>query len=176
MSSDKPDWLGADLPEVYDELRRLARRALSRERPGHTLQPTALVNEAYLKLSKDPTLKLRSRAELLGVAARVMRQILVDHARHRGAGKRGANPIKVTLAEGLVDPTPTAFDMVSLDQALTRLGEIDEQQVRIVELRFLAGLTVEEVAELLEVSPTTIKRETATAGAWLYRELRGRSR
>lgn len=175
MSSEKPDWLDAALPEVYDELRRLARQALARERPGHTLQPTALVHEAYLKLSRDPTLRRLSRAQFLAVAARAMRQVLVDHARARGAGKRGSDPIRVTLGEGLVDPTPSTFDMVALDQALNRLGEVDAQQVHIIELRFLAGLTVEEVADLLELSTATVKRETATAGAWLYRELRGRS-
>ena len=176
MSSDKPDSLDAALSEVYDELRKIARRALARERGGHTLQPTALVHEAYLKLSSDPKLRIHSRSQLLGIAARAMRQVLVDHARGRGAQKRGSNPLRVTLGDGFIDPTPSAFDMVALDQALTRLGEIDEQQVRIVELRFLAGLTVEEVAGLLEISVTTVKRETATAGAWLYRELRGRSR
>lgn len=173
MTPDQPVWLDAALPEVYDELRRLARRTLARERAGHTLQPTALVHEAYLKLSKDPKLRIHSRAQLLGLAARAMRQVLVDHARVRGAQKRGSNPFRVTLAEGLVDPTPSPFDMVALDQALNRLGEIDPQGVRIVELRFLAGLTVEEVAELMEISVTTVKRETATAGAWLYRELKG---
>jgi RNA polymerase sigma-70 factor, ECF subfamily len=176
VTSDKPDSLDAVLSEVYDELRKIARRALARERAGHTLQPTALVHEAYLKLSRNPGLKIHSRAQLLGAAARAMRQVLVDHARARATKKRGGSALRVTLGEGLVDATPSAFDMVSLDQALTRLGEIDEQQVRIVELRFLAGLTVEEVADLLEVSVTTVKRETATAGAWLYRELRGRIR
>lgn len=169
-----PSWLDAALPEVYDDLRRLARRALARERPGHTLQPTALVHEAYMRLSLDPKLRLRGRAELLGLAARAMRQILVEHARSRNASKRGGNPIRVTLGDGLVDPTPSTFDMVVLDQALTRLGEVDPQQVRIIELRFLGGLTVEEVSDLLDISTATVKRETATAGAWLYREIRGR--
>ncbi|HVT57065.1 MAG TPA: ECF-type sigma factor [Thermoanaerobaculia bacterium] len=173
--SDQPGRLDAILPEVYDELRRLARRALDRERSSHTLQPTALVHEAYLKLAADPKLQLHGRLHLLSLAARAMRQILVDHARVRGAHKRGSNPLQVTLSEGLLDQTPSAFDMVALDEALTRLGEIDEQQVRIIELRFLVGLTVEEAADLLGLSTATVKRETATAGAWLYRELRGRN-
>jgi RNA polymerase sigma factor (TIGR02999 family) len=170
------DQLDAALSEVYDELRRLARRALGRERPGHTLQPTALVHEVYLKLSHDPKLRLQGRVELLAAAARAMRQVLVDHARGRGARKRGSNPLRVTLGEGFLDQSPSAFEMVALDEALNRLGEIDAQQVQIIELRFIAGLTVEEVSDLLGISSATVKRETATAGAWLYRELRGRSR
>lgn len=161
------------LPEVYGELRRLAAAALRREQSGHTLQPTALVNEAYLRLARSPGLRITDRRQLLAIAARVMRQVLVEHARARLRIKRGGSPLRVTLGEDLAAASPPVFDLLALDQALERLARLSDQQVRIVELRYLAGLSVEEVAEVLAVSPTTVKRDTAMARAWLIRELGG---
>jgi RNA polymerase sigma factor (TIGR02999 family) len=165
--------LDALLPDVYQELRRLAGRAMRGERPDHTLQPTALVHEAYLKLSQIHGLTANNRPQFLSLAARVMRQVLVDHGRARRAGKRGEGAVRVTLSEGVaVDEPAAGFDLLSLDQALERLEKIDRQQVRIFELRFLAGLTVEEAADVLDIPAIRIKRETAMARAWLFRELK----
>ena len=161
------------LPEIYDELRRLAAAALRGERRGHTLQPTALVNEAYLRLARSPGLRILDRKQFLAMTARVMRQVLVEHARARLRIKRGGSPLRVTLGDDLVAATPPYFDLLALDQALERLGRLSDQQVRIIELRYLAGLSVEEVAEVLALSPTTVKRDTAMAKAWLVRELGG---
>jgi len=160
------------LPEIYDELRRLAAGALRGERAGHTLDPTALVHEAYLKLAGTPSYSYLSRQQLLGVAARAMRRVLVDYARGRQRAKRGADPLRVTLSPEIA-AAGSDLDLLLLDEALDRLGALDERQVQIVELRFLAGLSVEEVAEILGVSPTTIKRDTLLARAWLLRELGG---
>jgi RNA polymerase sigma factor (TIGR02999 family) len=166
--------LDALLPDVYQELRRLAGRAMRGERPDHTLQPTALVHEAYLKLSQIHGLSVANRPQFLALAARAMRQVLVDHGRARRAGKRGEGALRVTLSEGVaVDEPAVGFDLLSLDQALERLEAIDQQQVRIFELRFLAGLTVEEAAEVLGIPQIRVKRETAMARAWLFRELKG---
>ena len=156
--------------ELYSELRRLAAGALRGQRPDHTLQPTALVNEAYMKLSASG-LKVTDRVHFLGIAARAMRQILMDYARARGREKRGGAPLRVTLSGDLAASGPSVFDLLFLDQALDRLAQVSEQQVRIIELRYLAGLSVEETARLLDVSPTTVKRDTAMAKAWLNREL-----
>lgn len=145
------------------------------ERAGHTLQPTALVHEAYLRLLSVRDLETANRPRMLGLAAQIMRQILVDHARARKAAKRGATPIQITLTEGAAVVEPS-FDLIALDEALKRMETFDERQVRIVELRFLAGLSVEETAELLEISAATVKRETAFAKAWLSRELSGSNR
>jgi RNA polymerase sigma factor (TIGR02999 family) len=165
--------LDALLPDVYQELRRLAGRAMRGERADHTLQPTALVHEAYLKLAQIHGLSVASRPQFLALAARAMRQVLVDHGRARRADKRGAAALRVTLSEGLAAAEPDAgFDLLSLDQALERLAQIDDRQVRIIELRFLAGLTVEEAAEVLEIPAIKVKRETAMARAWLFRELK----
>jgi RNA polymerase sigma factor (TIGR02999 family) len=158
------------VPEIYAELRRLAGQAMRHQPPGHTLQPTALVHEAYLKLAAAHHLALADRGHLLATAATAMRQVLVDHARSQKRDKRGGQPLRVTLPEGAARAEP-AIDLLALDEALSRLGAIDGQQVRIIELRYLAGLTVEEAAELLGLSPRTIKRETATAKAWLMREI-----
>lgn len=172
MAVDSPE-LNRLLPEIYDELRRLAAAALRREQRGHTLQPTALVNEAYLRLARSPGLEIYDRKQFLALTARVMRQVLVEHARARRRIKRGGSPLRVTLGDDLVASTPPYFDLLALDQALERLGRLSDQQVRIIELRYLAGLSVEEVAEVLAVSPTTVKRDTAMAKAWLMRELGG---
>lgn len=171
--ADSPE-LNRLLPEVYAELRQLAAAALRREARGHTLQPTALVNEAYLRLARSSGLEIVDRRQFLAIAARIMRQVLVEHARARQRIKRGGSPLRVTLGDDLVSATPPVFDLLALDQALERLGRLSDQQVRIIELRYLAGLSVEEVAEVLAVSPTTVKRDTAMARAWLIRELGGR--
>jgi len=157
-------------PQVYDELRRLAAQALQGERPNHTLQPTALVHEAYLRLARSKGFEIRTRTEFLVVAARVMRHVLVDYARARRSGKRGEDPMRVTLSDAGSSSEP-AFDLLALDEALTRLTEVDGQQVRVIELRYLAGLSVQEVAETLGISATSVKRETVMAKAWLFREL-----
>ena len=163
--------LAAMMPEVYDELRRIARRYLRNERPGQTLQPTALVNEVYLRLRKDRAQDWHTRAQVIGIAARAMRQILIEAARARNARKRGADPIRVTLDERLAaDPGP-AVDVLAVDAALTRLAALDPVQARLVELRFFGGLTIEESAEALDVSPATVKRHWAVARAWLRREM-----
>ncbi len=158
------------LPEAYDELRRLAARAMRDQREDHTLQPTALVHEVYLKLASS-THEPVDRAHLLATAARAMRQILVDHARSRSSEKRGCGAIKVTLSLADTPAAPRILDLLAFDEALRRLEALDEQQVRIVELRYLVGLSVEETAEALGVSPRTVKRDAAMAKAWLFREL-----
>lgn len=158
-------------PLVYDELRRLAARLLRRERPDHTLQPTALVHEVYLKLLGSPPPDLRNRAHFLGVAARAMRQLLVDHARRRSAAKRGggAAPVRITNEDlGLAVPMD---ELLALNDALDRLGARSDRLRRVVELRFFAGLTEDEVADVLGVTPRTAQRDWAKARAWLYQEL-----
>ncbi len=169
-----PGSLDALVPEIYDELRRIAGRAMRHQPAGHTLQPTALVHEAYLRLAGARRLDASDRPKLLALASRVMRQVLVDHARARLSAKRGGEGIRVTLDPDVEAPGSPAYELVSLDEALTRLEAIDGRQVRIVELRYVAGLTVEEVAGVLELSPTTIKQESAMARAWLYAELTGK--
>jgi len=170
--SGDPAALQSLIPIVYDELHRLARRQLSGERDGHTLQSTALVNEAYLRLSNQESGLVNSRAHFLGIAAHVMRQILVDHARARGAAKRdGGNRVELKdedhpLQDGDVD-------LVALDEALKELAKFDPDLCRVVEMRYLGGLSVEDTAQAMGVSPATIKREWAAAKAWLSRELRG---
>ena len=159
------------MPLVYDELRRLAGRYLRRERGGQTLQPTALVHEAYLRLLKDKKQGWQNRTHFLAIAALSMRQVLVERARARGASKRGGAQVRVTLDETLAVHRETSIDLVALDEALIRLALIDPQQARIVELRFFGGLTVEEAAEALGISPATVKRGWSVARAWLKREL-----
>ncbi len=160
------------LPLVYDELHKLARLYLASERPGHTLQGTALVHEAYLRLVGQAPGSIENRAHFFGIAARLMRQILVDHARARLASKRGAGFL-VTLDESanIVNNQPP--NLVALDDALTGLARLDEQQARIVELRFFAGLSIEDTARALDISPATVKRSWTAARLWLYRELDG---
>jgi RNA polymerase sigma factor (TIGR02999 family) len=168
-----PGTSGEMLPEVYDELRKLARARLARERQPHqTLQPTALVHEAYLKLLKDRPERWQNRAHFSAIAAHSMRQILIERARARDALKRGGGQPRVTFDEGLQAAAPeSSIDMVALDGALTRLAELDASQARIVELRFFGGLSIEETADAIGVSPATVKRHWALARAWLAREL-----
>jgi RNA polymerase sigma factor (TIGR02999 family) len=163
------------LPIVYEELRRLAAAYLRRERPGQTLQPTALVHEAYLRLLKDRPDRWQNRAHFCAIAAHSMRQILIDRARARGALKRGGELPRVTLDEALVAGGEQSIDLVALDDALERLAALDPEQARLVELRFFGGLTIEETAEAMAISPATVKRHWTVARAWLARELEGSS-
>jgi len=159
------------MPFVYDELRRIAGRYMRRERPGQTIQATALVHEAYMRLLRDRAKDWRTRAHFVGIAANAMRQILVERARARGAAKRGGGGERVTVDEGaLAGPTPPV-DVEALDEALDRLAALDARQARIVELRFFGGLTVEEAADVVGISPATLKRDWSVARAWLKREL-----
>lgn len=155
---------------VYGELRQVAERAMRRERVGHTLQPTALVNEAFLRLAGQTGIEWQDRAHFFGVAARVMREILVDYARKHGAAKRGGGA-RITLDDALLISHDRLDEVLACDEVLLRLEELDRRQARIVELRFFAGLSVEEVAEVMRVSTPTVKREWASAKAWLHREL-----
>ena len=159
------------MPLVYDELRRLARGYLGRERRAFTLQPTALVNEACLRLLKDRKQDWRTRAQVIGIAAMSMRQILIEAARARAAQKRGGELARVTLDEGLVADEARTVDVLAVDDALHRLAAIDAEQARLVELRFFGGLTIEEAAAALGISPATVKRHWAVARAWLQREI-----
>ena len=171
--SEKPPSLDALLPLVYQELRRLAAAYLRREKPGQTLQPTALVHEAYLRLMKDRPDRWQNRAHFCAIAAHSMRQILIERARARGAAKRGGDRPRVTLDEGLVAGHDRSIDLLALDEALERLAAMDPEQARLVELRFFGGLTVEETAEAMNISPATVKRHWTVARAWLARELEG---
>jgi RNA polymerase sigma factor (TIGR02999 family) len=165
--------LEALMPLVYDELRRLAARHLRRERPGQTLQATALVHDAYLRLLQDSKLSWQNRAHFFGIAARAMRQILIERARTRAAAKRGGGRVRVTLEPGLIAAAPPAVDLEALDQALTRLAALDPELARVVEVRFFGGLSIEETAEAMNLSPATVKRRWTLAKAWLARELGG---
>ena len=168
--------LGRLLPLVYDELRRRAGAVLRSERGGHTLQPTALVHEAYLKLLGGASVDWKDRAHFFGVAARAMRQVLVDHARARNTGKRGSGQILLGLdnaAAAAASTPPKSLDLLDLDRALSKLSALDERQCRLVELRLFAGLTIEESAEVLQVSHATVSREWKHAEAWLQREIAG---
>ena len=167
--------LEALVPMVYKELRDIARRHLQRERPGHTLQSAALVHEAYLRLYDQRPFDTENRAHFLAVASRLMRQILVDHARSHGAAKRGAE-VTVQLDVSLVLPQVRSTDLVALDDALNGLAALDEQQGRIVELRFFGGLATEEIADVLGISPSTVKRDWNVAKAWLTRQMKKESR
>ena len=162
------------LPLVYQELRRLAAAYLRREKPGQTLQPTALVHEAYLRLMKDRPDRWQNRAHFCAIAAHSMRQILIERARARGAARNVVAPApRVTLDEGLVGGEDRSIDLLALDEALERLAQMDPEQARLVELRFFGGLTVEETAEAMNISPATVKRHWTVAKAWLTRELEG---
>ena len=159
------------MPLVYDELRRVAARYIGRERPGQTLQATALVNEAFVRLVNEKARGFQNRAHFVAIAALSMRQILVERARRRRAAKRGGAARRVTLDDAMLPDGGTPIDVLALDEALSRLAEIDATQARIVELRYFGGLTIEETAEALRSSPATVKREWAMARAWLKREL-----
>jgi RNA polymerase sigma factor (TIGR02999 family) len=162
-------------PLVYDELRRLAARYLRQERAGHTLQSTALVHEAYLKLVGQNNVRWQNRAHFFGIAAQMIRRILVDYARARKADKRGAGAERLSLDEAIALPGSPDLDLVALDDALDGLSQIDARQSRLVELRFFAGLTLEETAEVMQMSVATAKRDWVSAKAWLSREIRRQS-
>jgi len=159
------------MPIVYDELRKQAARYLRRERVGHTLQTTALIHEAYIRLVDQKNVRWQNRAHFFGISAQLMRRILVDHARTKGRAKRGGSDIRVSLDDANLIAKATDLDIIAVDEALERLAQIDEQQSKIVELRFFSGLTVEETAEVLKISPATVKRDWSMAKAWLHREI-----
>lgn len=163
------------LPLVYDELHRLARQYMRHERPGNTLQTSALVNEAYVRLVDQKNVKWQDRAHFFAIAAQLMRRILVDHARKRSSQKRAGGAQRVTLDEALVVSDERAAEVVALDDALVSLADIDERKSRIVELRFFAGLSIEETAEVLAVSPGTVMRDWTLAKAWLRRAIARRN-
>ncbi|MBV9926826.1 MAG: sigma-70 family RNA polymerase sigma factor [Acidobacteria bacterium] len=162
-------------PLVYDELKLIARRYLRRERGGHTLQPTALVNEAYLRLIDQTRASWQNRAQFFGVASMMMRRILVNHARALAAGKRGAGARGLTIQEAFFSTEQDATDLLALDEALTRLAAVDERKSRVVELLYFGGLENREAAEVLGVSDKTVQRDWRMARLWLYRELTGRA-
>ncbi len=163
--------IDALLPLIYDELRSLASNYLRRERPDHTLQPTALVHEAYLRLVDQTRVNWQNRAHFFGVAAQMMRRILVDHARAHRAGKRGADFQKLSLDVNIDKAVERGAELIALDEALKQLAQIDEQKSRIIELHYFGGLSVEEIAQVLGVSPITVKRHWRMAKAWLYHEV-----
>ncbi|HKO95544.1 MAG TPA: sigma-70 family RNA polymerase sigma factor [Pyrinomonadaceae bacterium] len=156
------------LPVIYDELRKLAANYLRRERPDHTLQPTALVHEAYLRLVDQTRVNWQNRAHFFGVAAQLMRRLLVDHARRHNAEKRGQNFQKVSLDENIDKAGERSDMLLALDDALQALAQFDEQKARVVELRYFGGLSIEETADVMGVTPTTIKRHWRFAKAWLH--------
>jgi RNA polymerase sigma factor (TIGR02999 family) len=173
-------WRGGDaealeslIPLVYAELRSLAHHYLRQERPDHTLQSTALVHEAYVRLVGHAPPALQNRTHFFGVAARLMRQILVEHARAQRAAKRGGGASVLTLDDGLDRAQPMNFDILQLDDALNGLARLDQRQSRIVELRFFTGLSIDETAQVMGISAATVSREWTTARAWLHRELTG---
>jgi RNA polymerase sigma factor (TIGR02999 family) len=173
LGSPDQEGLHSLIPLVYDELRRLAHFHLNRERPDHTLQSTALVNEAYLRLAGQDALRIQNRAHFFAIASQLMRQILVDYARRHRAGKRGAGMTLLSLDRPVALPQMRSVDVGALDDALNRLARLDPQQCRIVEMRFFGGLSIEETASVLGISPATVKRDWATARVWLHREIRG---
>ena len=160
------------MPLVYAELRRIAERQFRRERAGHTLQPTAVVHEAYFRLVDQTRVTWKNRGHFFAIAAQAMRRILIDHARAREADKRGGREDRVTLDVGIASPEPADdVDLLALDEALVRLKPLDAPQAKIVELRFFGGLSIDETAEAMETSPSSVKREFRSARAWLFREL-----
>jgi RNA polymerase sigma factor (TIGR02999 family) len=168
-------WSGGDasarealVPIVYDELRKIARRCLAGQRRSHTLQPTALVHEAYLRLARRDSMEWQGRIHFFAMAAQMMRQILVDHARKQAASKRGGNAVTVELDESSATAKKPDLDLIVLDDAMKRLASLDSRQCQIVELRFFGGLSIEETAQFLNISPATTKREWATARLWLH--------
>jgi RNA polymerase sigma-70 factor (ECF subfamily) len=176
------DWSRGDqaaldklMPLVYGELRRMANRYMRRERSGHTLQATALINEAYLRLVDQQNVQWQNRAHFFAISAQLMRRILVDHARSHTRAKRGGGVLRVSLNEALVPSQERAAELVALDEALKRLATIDLRKSQVVELRFFGGLSVEETAEVLKVTPMTVTRDWKTAKAWLHREISNES-
>jgi RNA polymerase sigma factor (TIGR02999 family) len=161
------------IPIVHEELHRIARAYMAGERAGHSLQATALVNEAYLRLVEGPSVNWQNRAHFLAVTSRLMRRILVDFARARKYQKRGGGAVRVTLADNLPLSDEPGRDLVALDDALAELAKLDERKSQVIEMRFFGGLSLEETAEALHVSPDTVKRDWKLAKAWLLRELRG---
>ncbi len=161
------------LPLVEAELRRLARGYMARERRGHTLQTTALINEAFLRLVEAKGLRWQDRAHFIGISARLMRRVLVDHARARGSRKRGGSAQRVTLDEALAVSPALNLDLLALDRALEALAAVDARKARVIELRFFGGLSAEETAEVLHVSTDTVKRDWRLAKLWLLREMAG---
>lgn len=174
-SEGDPEALDRLVAELSDDLRRLARAQFARESPGHTLQPTGLVNEVYLRLVQQRRIHWADRGRFFAFAAILMRRILVSHARKRRAAKRGGDAQAVTLCEGLVGDgrESVKVDLLALDQALDRLASLDARQARVVELRYFAGLTVRETARALDIAPSTVKLDWSLAKAWLFRELAG---
>lgn len=173
-------WSGGDLsardalvPLVYDELRRIARRCLAGQRPGHTLQPTALVHEAYLRLARRDSQDWQGRVHFFAMAAQMMRQILVDHARRQAAAKRGRNAVTLDVEEVPAVSKQPSLDLLALDDAMKELASLDSRQCQIVELRFFGGLSIEETARVLKISPATTKREWTTARLWLHQNMSG---
>lgn len=174
LTDGNQDVVNRILPHIYDELRRLAGSYLRRERSDHTLQPTALVHEAYMKLIDQRQVKWQNRAHFFGIAAQVMRRILMDHARKHIAEKRGGDADKLPLEEEiLIVSHERSAELVALDDALQALAKMDEQKARIVELRYFGGLSIEETAEVMGVSVPTINRQWRTAKAWLYSQITG---
>lgn len=172
------DWSGGDreaperlMPLVYDEMRRIARSFISRERQGHTLQPTALVNEAYLRLVDQNSITWQSRAHFYSVAASMMRRVLIDHARTRATEKRGGGAVRLSIEDVQVPVEERAANFVAMDEALERLSQFNERGRKIVEMRFYAGMSEEEIAEVLGVSTRTVLRDWKAARVWLFREL-----
>jgi RNA polymerase sigma factor (TIGR02999 family) len=166
-----PEAMDQLFPLVYDELRRLARHYLVRERRSHTLQPTDLVHEAYLRLADKERPRWRDRIHFFAVSSQVMRRILVDHARGRAAAKRGGDVVRVSLDEARDRPVEKGADLLALDEALSSLESFDSRKSRIIELRFFGGLTIDETAEFLSLAPATIVKETRLARAWLFKHI-----
>lgn len=162
--------LEAMLPLVYDELRRLARYHLRQQRPNHTLQTTALVHEAYLRLAGEKSFHVENRAHFLGIAAQLMRWILVDYERNRRAAKRGAGVTRITLDQSIASPR-SEVDLLALDEALDKLTKLDSQQGQIIELRYFGGLSIADTSDFMGISAATVKRSWASARAWLLREM-----
>jgi RNA polymerase sigma factor (TIGR02999 family) len=171
LSSGDREAMEELLPLVYEQLRSLARRELRRERPDHTLTPTALVHEAYLKLSQLDRISWQGRAHFYGACAQAMRRILISHARKQQAARRGGRPEKIPLEGAVLAASSRPADLLALDEALQRLEQLSARQARVVEYRFFAGMDVEETAEALGISPATVKREWTAARAWLHREM-----
>lgn len=176
------EWSGGDqqaldklYPLVYDELHRMAHRYMNRERKGHTLQTTALINEAYLRLVEQRNVHWANRAHFFAIAAQIMRRILIDYARRYEYAKRGGGAQRISLDEAAVVAKERACELLALDEAMERLAQFDARRSRVVELRFFGGLENEEIAEVLKISPNTVTRDWNMARAWLYKELSGES-